>query len=146
MTKRTVLLAWMAAAFISCAEQEPPSIAPPLDWPIRLEQPIRQLEEVLASTELQQQMNYTSTNIAFAYDAILRIRYDRYIALLPPGKRNTTIEEQRQWLEERRDKVDEAYKLYDGSSMASYVGSKAFIDVTKQRIVEYEVGISGLEQ
>jgi uncharacterized protein YecT (DUF1311 family) len=111
---------------------------PKLDWHPRLDQPIQQLEEVLAATEQQQPRNYTSANLGFVLDAKLYLLFDRYIRSVPAADRSPIVEEQRQWLEKRRRATDEAYAEYEGGTFASFAGNRAFIEITKARVSEIE--------
>jgi uncharacterized protein YecT (DUF1311 family) len=111
---------------------------PPLDWHPRLDQPIQQLEEVLAATEQQQPMNYTGANLAFVLDAKLYLVFERYLNSLPDEARRAVLDEQRRWLRQRKSATDEAYAEYEGGTLASFAGSQAFIKLTKQRITALE--------
>ena len=125
---------------VGCASRTspPPAATGKLDWHPQLDQPIRQLEEVLAATEQQQPRNYTSSNLGFVLDAKLYLLFDRYIASVPVADRPATFDEQRQWLEKRKRATDEAYAEYEGGTFASFAGNRAFIDATKARINEVE--------
>jgi uncharacterized protein YecT (DUF1311 family) len=127
-------------AVIACAScaSKPPQNLESLDWHPQLDQPIRQLEEVLAATQQQQPRNYTSANLAFALDAKLYFLFTRYIATAPEGKRSAELDEQRQWLEQRKRATADAYAEYQGGTFASFAGNTAFIEVTKRRIAEIE--------
>ena len=107
-------------------------------WTPNVDQPIRQLEETLAKLEKQQPMNYTISNVAFLYDAKLYILFHDFLASLPESERDSQIAEQRQWLEQRKTKVHEAYMKYKGGTLASYVAGKASVSATKKRIAEIE--------
>ena len=127
----------VVVACASCASK-PPAPVSKLNWHPQLDQPIRQLEEVLAATEQQQPRNYTSSNLAFVLDAKLYLLFDRYIASVPVADRPAIFDEQRQWLEKRQQATDEAYAEYEGGTFASFAGNGAFIDGTKARISEIE--------
>ena len=116
----------------------PPAATGKLDWHPELDQPIRQLEEVLAESEQQQPLNYTSSNLAFVLDAKLYLLFDRYVASAPAAERPGIFDEQRQWLEKRKGAADEAHAEYKGGTFASFAGNRAFIDATKARINEIE--------
>ena len=120
----------------SCASQRTASLR--LDWHPRLDQPIQQLEEVLAATEQQQPRNYTSANLAFLLDAKLYLLFEGYINSLPQEARPALLEEQRRWLEQRKLATDEAYDEYQGGTLASFAGNRAFIEATKERITALE--------
>jgi uncharacterized protein YecT (DUF1311 family) len=132
-----VLALLIALACASCASQ-PPAATGKLDWQPQLDQPIRQLEEVLAATEQQQPRNYTSSNLAFVLDAKLYLLFDRYVASVPVAEQPAIVDEQRQWLEKRKQATHEAYAEYERGTFASFAGNSAFIDATKARVSEIE--------
>jgi uncharacterized protein YecT (DUF1311 family) len=125
---------------IGCASRTspPPATAGKLDWHPKLDQPIQQLEEVLAATEQQQPRNYTSANLGFVLDAKLFLLFERYIASVPASDRPAIVDEQRQWLEKRKRATEEAYAEYEGGTLASFAGSRAFLEMTKARLSEIE--------
>jgi len=127
----------VAVACASCASN-PPATASKLDWHPQLDQPIRQLEEILAATEQQQPRNYTSSNLGFVLDAKLYLLFDRYVASVPEADRPEIVNEQRHWLEARNRATDVGYAEYEGGTLASFAGNRAFIDMTKARISDIE--------
>jgi uncharacterized protein YecT (DUF1311 family) len=109
-----------------------------MDWPLRLDQPIRQLEGVLEETYQQQPMNRTSANIAFLYDVKLSLLFEDDLRGLPEGDRAAARKSQAEWLGIRKRRTHEAYMQYDGGTLAPLVANEAFIEETKVRIAEIE--------
>ncbi len=81
-----------------------PPAAPAHEWRPNVEQPIRQLEEFLASLEQQQPRNYTITNISFLYDALLYIELNERERRLPDAARAEFRSRHDRW-RERRDEL-----------------------------------------
>jgi uncharacterized protein YecT (DUF1311 family) len=126
-----------AVLVMGCCSSLPPSATPrTLDWHPDLDQPIRQLHEVLDATEQQQPRNYTAANLAFVLDAKLYLLFQQYLQGIPGDRRNPATEEQRTWLSIRAAETDRAYSEYQGGTLASFSGSEAFIKVTQDRITE----------
>lgn len=145
-------IVWSALAVVGGAGCVQPTLQPrqqaepaPLDWSPRLDQPIRQLREVLAVTEQQQPMNYTSANLGFALDAKLYFLFQRYTERLEAPARAREIEAQRAWLADRQRAFQAAYQEYEGGTLASYAGNTKFIELTEARIVEIERRLQQLE-
>ncbi len=122
---------------VHMAEGTPVSLQD-LDWRLNLAQPIRQFEEVLDRASAQQSMNYTSANLALVYDAKLYLAFHHYLRGLAPERRGEALVEQRIWLARRDEMRSLAYGKYEGGSMASLVGSGAFISATKRRLAYLE--------
>jgi hypothetical protein len=101
-----------------------------------IEQPIRQLEGVLASLEQQQPRNYTITNISFLYDALLYIELNERERLLSGSALEEERERQRRWAARRAEVVQAAAKEYEGGSLAPFVAAEAAIKLTKERLAE----------
>jgi len=127
-----------ALLLAGCTDTAPPRSIAELDWHPETDQPIRQLQELLETTEQQQPRNYTSANLAFALDAKLYILYCQYLETLDLTERSAAIDEQGSWLHQRRTATSSAYSEYEGGTLASNVGNMAFIDATRQRILEIE--------
>ena len=127
-----------ALLLAGCSTTDPRRSLGELGWHPETDQPIRQLQEVLEATEQQQPRNYTSSNLGFVYDAKLYILFRQYLDAIDVGARGAALEEQGSWLHRRREAVSIAYSEYQGGTLASYVGNKAFIDLTKLRIAEIE--------
>ena len=142
MAPQRLVIAYVLALTmaVGCASQTspPPATTGKLDWHPKLDQPVRQLEEVLAAAEQQQPRNYTSANLGFVLDAKLYLLFERYISSVPASDRPAIVDEQRQWLEKRKRATKEAYAEYDGGTFASFAGSRAFIEMTKARVSEIE--------
>ena len=134
----------VAAACGGCVHEK---VSPTLlqDWSPKLDQPIRQLREVLAATEQQQSMNYTSANLGLVLDAKLYILFYDYLDELDEGARARAIEEQHVWRVDRQRAFQEAYKEYEGGSFASYAGNTRFIEMTEARIEEIEKRLRQVE-
>jgi uncharacterized protein YecT (DUF1311 family) len=139
MNIRTTITAIVAGMLLSGCKCESPEQGKPFSaWTPSVDQPIRQLEEVLASLEQQQPMNYTSANLAFLYDAKLYLLFQDYLAVLPESERASQIAEQKQWLAKRKELVQDAYAKYEGGTLAPFSASQASINLTKKRIDEIE--------
>lgn len=109
-----------------------------LDWHPTLDQPIQQLEEVLAATDQQQPKNYTSSNLAFALDAKLYLVFFHYFATVSEASQPEVLREQRRWLAQRQQIADAAHAEFSGGTLASFAGNRAFIIETQDRINEIE--------
>lgn len=107
-----------------------------LDWEIKLDQPIRQLEEFMGETTQQQHYNFTSANMAFVYDAKLYILFHDLLRSAGPAERAELLDSQRLFLREREIRVDAVYDTYNGGTGGSLAGNLEFIDLTRQRIEE----------
>lgn len=103
-----------------------------------IEQPIRQLEEVLASLEQQQPRNYTITNISFLYDALLYIEVNERERLLSGSALEEERAGQRRWAARRAEVVQAAAREYEGGSLAPFVAAEAAIKLTKERLAELQ--------
>ncbi len=121
-----------------CDTSQPDHSALFPEWQPNLDQPIQQLEEVMAKLEQQQPMNYTISNIAFLYDAKLHILFHDFVSSLPESARASEVAVQREWLEQRKAQVHEAYSEYEGGTLASYTGGQTSIETTKERIAVIE--------
>ena len=121
-----------------CATSQPDQSSLLPEWELEIDQPIRQLEEILAELEQQQPKNYTVSNVAFLYDAKLYILFHDFIASLSESARASQITEQRKWLTTRKAQIHESYSEYEGGTLASYSAGRASIDATKKRIAEIE--------
>jgi uncharacterized protein YecT (DUF1311 family) len=132
------LLAIAVALFAGCSSSTPKPVTNlrSLDWHPDLDQPIRQLREVLDAAQQQQPRNYSAANLAFVLDAKLYLLFQRYVQGLPPDQRDPAVEDQRLWLKTRVAATDQAYSEYEGGTLASYSGSEAFINATQDRIDE----------
>ncbi len=133
-----VQMFFIAALLSGCVTSHPEQTIPFPDWNPHIDQPIRQLEEILTKLEQQQPMNYTISNVAFLYDAKLHILFHKFIGELSEAARSSQIEEQQQWLVKRAAKTREACAEYEGGSLAPYSAGEVFINATKERIAEIE--------
>ncbi len=134
--KTTAILICAGLLLCSCATAQPNSSRLLSEWNISVDQPIRQLEEILVELEQQQPMNYTISNVAFLYDAKLFILFHEFIDQLSESVRASEIAEQRKWLTIRKVQIHDAYSEYEGGTMASYAAGQASIDATRKRIAE----------
>jgi uncharacterized protein YecT (DUF1311 family) len=116
----------------------PPNTPAPLNWHPHLDQPIQQLEDLLASTDQQQPMNYTSANLAFLLDAKLYLLFDRYLSTADPSRRPALLADQRRWLTRRAHLAADARAQYQGGTLAPLAAHQAFIAATKSRITELQ--------
>ena len=107
-------------------------------WYPDLEQAIEEVEAVLATQQKQQFMNYTSANLATLYDARLYITFDKYIDMLPQGKKASAIAQQLEFLRHRKKITSEIYDSYDGGTGASYASAMKGIELTNQHIILIE--------
>ena len=107
-------------------------------WSPELDQPIQQLEEVLSQTKQQQPANYTIANISFLYDAKLFFLFQKYIQALSSEKRQAAIQEQQDWLNQRKSLIAKETKEYEGGSIAPYIAGEVKIKATKARILDLE--------
>lgn len=142
--KTTATLICTGLLLFGCATSPPDRSRLFSEWNIPIDQPIRQLEEILAELEQQQPMNYTISNVAFLYDAKLFILFHEFIDQLSESVRASEIAEQRKWLTIRKAQIHKAYSEYEGGTMASYAAGLASIDATKKRIAEIEKRMKAL--
>lgn len=115
------------------------------EWDPYIDQPIRQLEEVLETLEQQQPMNYTMSNICILYDAKLYILFDHYLDTLDPEAVDAAVAEQVLWLEARAESVSVAASAYAGGSLSPYIAGMRFLEVTKNRIAVLEEAMQEAE-
>jgi uncharacterized protein YecT (DUF1311 family) len=142
MAPRCLAFAAIFAVGCSSPPQNATTSGQPLDWHPNLDQPIRQLREVLSTTVQQQPKNYTAANLAFVLDAKLYLIFQQYLQGLPVHRRASAVEEQRAWLAKRAAATDQAYSEYEGGTLASYSGSQAFIIATQDRIAALSLEMS----
>jgi hypothetical protein len=128
---------WLAWQVVGGSAETPP-VESARGWRPNVEQPIRQLEGVLASLEQQQPRNYTITNIAFLYDALLYIELNERERLLSDTARGEFRSQQDRWRERRDELVRGAAKEYEGGSLAPHVAAEMSIKLTKERLAELQ--------
>lgn len=114
-------------------------------WDPYLDQPIRQLEELLETLEQQQPMNFTLADICILYDAKLYILFDHCLDTLEPDAREAAEVDQARWLEARSDSVSLAGSEYEGGTLGPFAAGMRFIEVTKRRIVLLEEAMQECE-
>lgn len=105
-----------------------------LGWGLRLEQPIRQLEEVLQEQMTQQGMNFTSANVAFLKDALVRERALEAMSRLPRGERDAFAAEQLAWRENKLQAAQAAAAEYEGGSIAPLMANSESISWSNARL------------
>ena len=103
---------------------------------IDVDEPIKQLEEILSETSQQQPMNYTSCNLVSLYAVKLALLFHRYLRSLPPAKRAAAISEQERWEKQTDNAMDDAHTEWDGGSGELYAVSMAYLEAAKPRIAE----------
>jgi hypothetical protein len=131
---KLVTLALTAIILAGCQSQNPSPDISSLDWNLEIDQPIRQLEEILADLEQQQPRNYTIANISFLYKVKLHLVFERYLDSLPADERSMVIKEQRDWMDLHRQGVDKAYADYEGGTFAGYNAGLVSVEMLKGRI------------
>ena len=134
-----ILLTTACIAFlVGCKKsyQQQTTASPLSEWKPYLDQPINQIEASHEAAEVQQEMNYTATNLAFIKDAKLYILFHQYLESLPMTERESQIEEQRQWLKMRSQEQDEARSVYGTGSAAPQAGAMKLVEITDKRIAE----------
>jgi hypothetical protein len=75
-TLRYLILPVCVLALASCIKEPRSDYFAYSKWQPELDQPIEQLEDILAQLEQQQPMNYTISNIGFLYDVKLYIQFE----------------------------------------------------------------------
>ena len=86
-------------------------------------------------------MNYTSANLGFLLDAKLYLLFERSVATMRAAERARAMDEQRLWLAERKRATHVAYAEYDGGTLASLVGNRKYIELTRERIAVLETAL-----
>ena len=102
----------------------------------KIDQPIEQLEGILANLEQQQPRNYTIANISFLYEIKLHLVFEQYLASLSEDKRPTAIEEQKKWQKLHDKRVSDAFAEFEGGSYAGFNAGEAAVKDYKARIDE----------
>lgn len=141
-----IIMSMSAVALLlsGCAPSRPADTVLFPEWRPSLDQPIRQIEEILDELWQQQPLNHTISNLSFLYDAKLFILFHDYIALLPAAARVQAVDEQREWLAMRSAQVGEAHAEYEGGTLAPYNAGHAAVAATKERIAEIETTMARL--
>ncbi|KAA0876188.1 hypothetical protein [Nitrincola tapanii] len=124
-----------AEKVVVSSELEPPLITS-LQWTPTYDQPIRQLEALLASQTDLQERNQTISNLAYLHDAQLYMAFHEWLDYLHESARPREVEQQNRWLDQRQDAITAAFKRYEGDPQAPYQAAEAFIRMTKERQVE----------
>jgi uncharacterized protein YecT (DUF1311 family) len=135
-TKAIVATFLLGVLLSGCATSQMKQSALFPEWKPNVDQPIGQLEEVLAKLEQQQPMNDTIANISFLYDTKLLMLIQDFIAHLPESVRASQISEQQEWLKQREKLTSAAAAKYDGGTGGPFAVGMASIETTKKRISE----------
>ena len=102
------LFSAMCACCVSCSNDHVDD-EPKFDWTLDVDEPIKQLEEILSETSQQQPMNYTSCNLVSLYDVKLALLFHRYVVSLPLAKRAAAISEQDRWEKQTEKAAHDAH-------------------------------------
>ena len=129
---------------ILCGCQSPTKPVVYSNTNLEIDQPIRQLEEVLESLEAQQDRNYTIANISFLYGVKLHLIFEEYLASLPENDRPTAILEQKKWQVAHRKRVQNAADEYAGGTLSCYVAGEAAVESYRERIDDILRRMGGL--
>ena len=111
-----------------------PSQGSLVDWQPSVDQVIDQLEGWLSEEHPQQALNYGMANLAALYDTKLYLVFIEYLASVKPELSAAILQEQRAWLQLRKERTATA-RLVDGDgSLASYNASETYVYITHERI------------
>jgi uncharacterized protein YecT (DUF1311 family) len=114
----------------------------PDEWEPYLDQAAEYLESELDAWQTGQQgANRLSADLGFIQDARLFQTYVRLYERLAPPKRAELRREQQDWLDERRNKAEEAV-ISHGGTLAPLEFNLKFIEVTVAKIKELEDRLS----
>ncbi len=127
----------ICACCVSCSNDHVDD-EPRFDWTLDVDEPIKQLEEILSETSQQQPMNYTSCNLVSLYDVKLALLFHRYVVSLPLAKRAAAISEQDRWKKQTEKAMNDAHIEWEGGSGQIYAVSMAYLEAAKPRIAEIE--------
>ena len=116
-----------------CSDEPKPPKDPLAAWQPDLDEPIAELENLLQSQNQQKHINRVAANLAVLYDARLYQLYLQQHAGLSGEELQEFEQEQRQWLKKRERTAREASDQFRSGSIASFIGSQAFIDETRLR-------------
>ena len=124
----------LALALAGCSDEPKPPKDPLAAWQPDLDEPIAEMENLLQTLNQQKHINRVAANLAVLYDAKLYQLYLQQHAGLSGEARQEFEQEQRQWLKKRERTAREASDQFRSGSIASFIGSQAFIDETRLRI------------
>ena len=113
------------------------------NWNPNADYPIEQLEELLSILGNQQDLNATIANIAILYDLKLYVIADKLEEKIPFNERLAFQEEQRNWIDSRRETLTEDNTGVNGT-LAPFVTANSFIDLTQDRIALLETQLQSL--
>lgn len=128
-----LLLAVLSFALAGCSDEPAPPKDPLAVWQPDLDEPIAEMENLLQTLNQQKHINRVAANLAVLYDARLYQLYLQQHAGLSGEALQEFEKEQRQWLKKRERTAREASDQFRSGSIASFIGSQAFIDETRQR-------------
>lgn len=132
------LIALIGILLAGCKSNDPFPEISSLEWNLEIDQPIRQLEEILSDLEPQQARNYTISNISFLYTVKLSLVFHDYLESIPTDMKPQVVQEQREWMDLHRREVDKAYADYEGGTYAGYNAGLVSVRMLKMRIDEIQ--------
>ena len=109
-----------------------------LDWFPNLTNPIDQLQKTLDSKPDAATRDLTASNLAYLYDARLFVLFQDMLDYLPNAARENEIEQQRKWLDQRKQALMQAFASESDAKAGRYKATEAFIASTQARIKEIE--------
>ncbi|MEL7083527.1 MAG: lysozyme inhibitor LprI family protein [Cyanobacteria bacterium J06597_1] len=114
------------------------------NWNPVADYPIEQLEELLSTLVAQQDLNVTIANIAILYDLKLYVQADKLEEILPAGERSAFQDEQRAWVDSRRESLEQNHTRVNGT-LAPFITATSFVNLTKDRITLLEAQLQSLK-
>jgi uncharacterized protein YecT (DUF1311 family) len=123
----------LSVLLAGCSDEPKPPKDPLAAWQPDLDEPIAEMENLLQTLNQQKHINRVAANLAVLYDAKLYQLYLQQHAGLSGEARQEFEQEQRQWLRKRERTAREASDQFRSGSIASFIGSQAFIDETRLR-------------
>lgn len=114
------------------------------NWNPVADYPIEQLEELLSTLVAQQDLNVTIANIAILYDLKLYVLADKLEEVLPAGERSVFQDEQRAWVDSRRESLEQNHTQINGT-LAPFVTATSFVNLTKDRIALLEAQLQSFK-
>ena len=123
----------LSLALAGCSDEPKPPKDPLAAWQPDLDGPIAEMENFLQTLNQQKHINRVAAELAVLHDAKLYQVYLQKHAQLGGEALLAFEKEQRQWLKRRERIAREASDQFRSGSIASFIGSQAFIDETRQR-------------
>jgi uncharacterized protein YecT (DUF1311 family) len=130
---RWALLVLLPLLLAGCSNEPAPPKDPLAAWQPDLDGPIAEMENLLQTMNQQKHINRVAAELAVLHDAKLYQLYLQKHAQLSGEALLAFEKEQRQWLKQRERIAREASDQFRSGSIASFIGSQAFIDETRQR-------------